>query len=199
MKTKPLLWVAVAAFVAFAAIFVWKQAETAGIHAQAETLIAEGDQFLKQAETQKSSAARDLRVKAARKAEEALKLVEGFPPALLLLGSAQLALGEAAKACAALDRLLEADPSNAQAQAEAGVAYFERWRLSKEFVHRVDAEKYFQQTLASDPASARALLYLGWLFHEAGEIEKRDPVWEKLEKLAPDSPEWRRAAAIRGR
>lgn len=178
-------------------LFAWSQAGLAQARGEAGARVTEGEGFLAQAEEKGGAASRDLCVKALRKAEESLSAFPDFVPGLLLLGRAQAALGEPAKACQSFERLFEVEPDHPQAALEAGVAYFERWRLSKQRAHRAEAQRNLERALASAPDSPRALLHLGWMHHEEGETEKRDEIWGRLEKSAPGSAQARRAASLR--
>lgn len=178
-------------------LFFWNHSQKAQAEDFAKEALEEASQWLDQAANSSGSAARDARVKALRRAEEILRRSPDSSPGLLLLGRAQAALGDRAKACQAFDRLLEREPQHPEALLEGGIAYLERWRLSKDRAHWMHAEKNLQTAQGAEATSLAAMLHLGELYHEEREFQKRDAIWDRLQAAAPDSSQARKARSIR--
>lgn len=126
----------------------------------AAALVVQGERLLTEASATAEKRARDMRVKAVRRGEEALRLVPDFPAAHRLLGRAHMELGNFDRAADHLVLCLEKGGPDPDVSREAGIAWTERWLLSRRVDDRIEAERYLRACLAVHADDAEALRQL---------------------------------------
>jgi len=108
----------------------------------------------------------------------ALKIDANFFPAMLLLGTAYLDLGQPAKAVEPLERSLEVQPGSPDAQETLAEALLVLGRLA-------EAERHFREVSRLDPTSSKAWFGLGLCYE--GLAQKS---FDSLASTAPGSAYW---------
>lgn len=120
------------------------------------------------------------------KAEEAEQLLERAaarstsPSPHLNLALARQKLGKEVAAASAFQRCLELQPDNAQAANNLGNICFRQHRFA-------EAEKWYQQAIASNPGYVLAYQSLGQFLSDRGRSEEAIVVLQQALALAPDS------------
>jgi len=115
---------------------------------------------------------------AIRQYQSALKIDANFFPALLLLGTAYLDLGQPAKAVDPLERSLKAQPRSLDAQGTLAEAFFTLGRLP-------DAEPRFREVSRLDPTNSKAWYGLGLCYEGLAQQS-----FDALTEAAPGSAYW---------
>lgn len=153
-----------------------------------QKLYQEAQEYLEKAAASRSkSEIRDLRMKAVRIAEEILDLNSKDPEALLLVARNSILVGNYSKSADAFAVYLEAQQPGAELYGEAGIAWKERWALTRNVSDRIRAQEYLEKSLEERPDNATALFHLGWIWHRERDLKKRDEVWNKLFEAASES------------
>src|SRR5262245_6737376 len=167
-------------------VYSWNEGRQAS--AEAQRWIAEGEGLLEQDLARgETTADHALANRASDKVRAALQLLGESSRARRGLGRAHLRRGEFSKAVEEYDRALAGGQSPASWKREAGLAYLNRYALSRDAGDLLAGSRRYEEALAADAADAEALWGAGALHHLAGERERRDEYWNRLLRDAPDS------------
>jgi tetratricopeptide (TPR) repeat protein len=112
---------------------------------------------------------------------QALALNPDYVDALLLLGEADVRVGDAQPAIASMQTLLQKHPNLMQAQVVLAAAYRSLGQLD-------DAAATFREQINVSPQSAQPYVGLGMILHEQGKTSEARKAFEKAQELDPQNP-----------
>ena len=111
---------------------------------------------------------------------QALTLNPDYVEATLLLGEANLRVGDAQSVIASMQSLLKRHPTQTQAQVLLAAAYQSLGQLD-------DAAAIFREQIRVSPESARSYLGLGLILREQGKMAEARTAFEKAQELEPEN------------
>ncbi|MGH7150965.1 MAG: tetratricopeptide repeat protein [Planctomycetota bacterium] len=174
-------------------VFTWNEGRQAS--AEAQRWIADGEALLEQ-DLARGAATTDFALanRAIERFRAALQVLGESSRARRGLGRAHLRRTEFTKAVEEYERALVDPEAPGAWKREAGLAYLNRYAMSRDPGDLLAGVGRYEEALAADPGDAEARWGAGALHHVAGDRERRDEHWNRLLREAPDSP-W--AARVR--